>query len=235
MKKNIKAVLVLIVALAVCPVISVARNAKSDFSACQDFYKKAVNLYMEIDVTNFESEKDKSGTLLGMAVMQKSREAYYSKFLNDELVSSGKNILIIDHGSRHMSFFTDPGKPFLSPFTDMDSLFRQMKDSIVFTGISGGVIKYSVFPKKGMYKKIEVCFNEKKLYLQQLTYWYHPSSEEFSMGVAKTAIHYKKVTTSLELKNVFDISRFVAKANGKYKPADAYKKYSLKVIEPKKK
>lgn len=192
------------------------------------------SISMDVEVFTYATARSRNGVKIGSGIMRSSKGSYYSKFMNDELLSTREHVLILDHSSRSMTLFTDlkDGKRNKEKFMpDVDSLLK-MNDSVVYKGIIGNEEVVELFNNTGYIRKTEIRFNIQTHFINRIVYFYAPADNENDFGAYKAEVIYKKVSFDAIDKTVFDEAKYILYKNKRWQPAAGFAAYKLNVTTP---
>lgn len=226
MKRNA----VLIIATLLTTASLCAQTAQEILTASGNAFRDNEYLSMEVVMYNYASAYS-SAVLVGRGTMHRDGNSYYSKFMNDEMISNKHCTVILNHDSKKMYCFTGEkqkkNKPGIAP---PDSL-GAAGDSLVLEGIENGCHKVVIYHKNSFYLRTEMLISMQTFLPTKITYFHTPANEEFVTDVYKTEILYEKISFEKPEGGFFSEEKYVEKKNGTWIATSAYKNYKLVVSQ----
>lgn len=207
-----------------------AQTAQEVLTNSGNAFRDNEYLSMEVAMYNYASSSS-SGALVGRGAMHRDGSSYYSKFMNDEMISNKHCTVILNHDSKKMYCFTGEkqkkNKPGIAP---PDSL-ATAGDSLVLEGVENGCHKVVIYHKNSFYLRTEMLISMQTFLPSKITYFHAPSNEEFTTDVYKTEILYEKISFEKPKGDLFSEEKYVEKKNGTWIATTEYKNYKLTVSE----
>lgn len=226
MKNRIKT---LIVALLIVG-SAFAQTAQEILTASGDAFRDNEYLSMEVSMYNYVSSTAQ-GVLVGKGTMRRSKDAYYSKFMNDEMISNKNCTVILNHETKNMYCFTGEkqkrGKQTVAP---PDSLARD-GDSLVLAAVENNCNHVIIYHKNSYFLKTELYISIATSLPSKIIYYYAEANEDFTTDMYKTELLYEKISFEKPDGDLFSVEKYVEKKNGKWIATTAYKNYKLTVSE----
>jgi hypothetical protein len=226
MKQRIK---FLIAALVVTASLG-AQTAQEILTKSGNTFRDNEYLSMEVAMYNYASASS-SGALVGRGVMHRDGSSYYSKFMNDEMISNKHCTVILNHDSKRMYCFTGEkqkkNQPGIAP---PDSLAKN-GDSLVLEGIENNCFRIAIYHRNSFYLRTEMLISAETFLPSKITYFHAPANEDFTTDMYKTEILYEKISFEKPDGDFFSEGKYVEKKNGTWISTAAYKNYKLTVSE----
>lgn len=191
------------------------------------------NKYLSMEVSVFTySGSTASGVLIGKGQMRKSPEGYYSKFMDDEMISNRHCTVILNHASKTMVCFTGEKqkRKNTQAMVPADSLGRP-GDSLVYRGVENGEKHVTIYHKGWFYVRTEMYIAEATSLPSRIIYYHAQANDEFTTDAYKTEVVYEKISFEEPESKWFSEEPYVEKKDGKWIATAAYKKYKLTVSE----
>ncbi len=209
----------------------ISREATKDLLEVAHFYENCPQISMDITVMAYGSETDNQGMLLGKAIMKKQGKNYYSKFLQEEMITNRENTLIIDHEEKSFLFFDHPSPVSEQQLTafKLDSLLAT-GDSLTYEGMKSKHRHYRMLPATGSIRQVEIFLDAKKPLIKRIVYTYRESTDEFDHGMYRVSIDYHTVKTGSPDPGYFSISKYIRLSENGAVPREAWKDYNLRTI-----
>jgi hypothetical protein len=221
-----KLVLILIVVLTGTNLF--AQDARAILKAAGEAFRKHENLNMEVAVYTYEKENS-AASLVGKGKMSKSDKGYYSRFMNDELISNKNGTVILNHEQKTMHYFEGENNKAKKGFVPQpDSL--SAGDSAVYLGMENGLQHVLIYHRNSYIERTEVFINASTSLLSRIVYYYPPANEEFTADAYKSEVIYEKINFDKANESLFEIGRFVDKKNKTWVATAAWSKYALTVV-----
>lgn len=172
------------------------------------------------------------GQLIGKGEMHKSKDSYYSKFMNDEMISNQNCTVILNHDSKEMYCFIGEKQKRRDrqAIVPPDSLSRP-GDSSVLVGIENGCNHIIIYHKNSYYLRTELFISIATNLPSRIVYFYAPDTEDFAVDAYKTELVYEKISFDEPDKDIFSEEKYVEKKNGKWFTTTAFRNYKLTVSE----
>jgi hypothetical protein len=187
-------------------------------------------LSMEVAMYNYASASS-SGVLVGRGAMHRDGNSYYSKFMNDEMISNKHCTVILNHDSKKMYCFTgEKQKKNQQGIAPPDSL-AAAGDSVVLAGEENGCHKVVIYHKNSFYLRTEMLISMQTFLPSKITYFHAPATEDFTTDVYKTEILYEKISFEKPDGDFFSEDKYVEKKNGMWIATSKFKNYKLTVSE----
>jgi len=222
-----KKILFIILTCIACDVF--AQSAQEVLSACTNAFRDNKYLSMEVAVYNYANSTS-SGELLGRAIMRKSDNNYYSKFLNDEMISNKNCTVILNHESKTMRCFVGQNQKHNQVAATPDSVLLP-GDSLVYNGIENNERHVTIYHKNSYYLRTEMYFSVATSLPSRIIYYHAPANEEFTTDAYKTELLYEKISFEKTDEDIFSEKKYVERKNGKWIAAPEFKNYVLTVSE----
>lgn len=199
-----------------------------------DAYTNAINFSANVNVLQFKDKEQKVGTRMGIGIMKKVKDGYYSKFIDDEMIANDKCTIIISHDEKRIVYMEPinlSGK--ISSFIKMPSLDSLLKknDSVVYQGITNGNEHYVFYNKKSVIIRTDIYVDHISHFMKKLVYYYAPSTKDNNIGLYKLEISYNDISLNPADKSCFSESKYITYLNGKPVLQNAFKNYKLVIAE----
>lgn len=216
--------------LAVSGCIS-AQTAQQVLTDAGNAFRDNKYLSMEVAVYNYENSTS-TGVLLGIGIMRKSPEGYYSKFMEDEMISNKHCTVILNHGARSMMCFSGEKQKrknnnvMVAP----DSMVNP-NDSLVYMGIVNAEKHVVIYHKNSYFLRTEMFLSVATSLPSRIVYYHAPANDDFTTDAYKTELLYQKISFEEPEESLFSEEKYVEKKNGTWISTPAYKNYKLTVSE----
>jgi len=226
MKKRLSLLLLLLVQYA-----TFAQTAQEVLTASGNAFRDNEYLSMEVAVYNYATSTS-AGVLVGRGSMSKSNDGYYSKFMNDELISNKHCTVILNHDAKSMVCFTGEKQKRRNRQvgTSPDSMARP-GDSLVYMGEENGMKRVIIYHKNSYFLRTELFLSAATSLPSRIVYYHVPENDEFTTDAWKTEILYEKISFEKPTGDLFSEEKYVEKKNGTWVATPAFKNYKLTVSE----
>lgn len=208
----------------------VSQDLKADLELLYKAYDKSEQLSMDISVYQYDMAEINKRSLVGKAIMRKSGNQYYSKFLSDELINNNNESLVIDHESKTIQLGKSIPIDDLKTSFDVEAIGMLLKevDSIEFVGVYNGQKHYQFYFPDGEISEMTLSFFTKSYFLGSLSYTYRNDNEYIDYGASKIEVIYDRVanTDNIDPK-VFSVAKIIRKEVEGYITINDYKEYDL--------
>lgn len=210
-----------------------SQNLTVDLQNTRDLFTKNTDLSIDIEVFSYTNELDK-GTKIGVALLRKSGDLYYSKFLKDEMILTNNSLIIIDHRLKKVKFSEIKDKSMRFNFlkVNIDSVVNQ-SDSILYLGIFNNEKKYQFLSTQSVYDKVELNLDSQSNLLKSITCFYNKGDENMDFTLYKTQLNYLKIDTLTKNQSYFLEENYVVKNKDRYVLSDKYNTYVLQIVDSK--
>lgn len=202
-----------------------------EFKKTSQAYLALSNFSADVKVFSFTTSAQSSGTLMGIGLLRKSKENYYSKFLDDEMVSNNTCTVIVNHYDKTINYFKnnkDAKKILLMDLPSMDSLIKKT-DSAVYRGIVNDDEHFILYTKRADITKTELYISRKYHFLKKVVYYYAPNSKYASYDMYKIELIYENISIANIDHKFFSERKYIDYRNGKPALTPAYSIYKLHV------
>jgi hypothetical protein len=225
-----KALLKITVLLFFLSPVADAQTAEEVLTKSGNAFRENEHLSMEVAMYNYASASS-PGVLVGRGMMHRDGDSYYSKFMNDEMISNRNSTVILNHDAKSMYYFrgerhAKKQQGIISP----DSLAAN-GDSVTLAGMENGCHKVVIYHKRSYYVRTEMLISAETFLPSKITYFHAPASDDFTTDVYKTEILYEKISFEKPDGELFSEDKYVEKKNGTWIPAAAYRNYKLIISE----
>ena len=213
---------------------SFAQNAATELSKTTQAYIAADNLSMDAEVTVYKDKNDNKGSLMGLGLIRKTKENYYSKFVTDEMISNKHCTLIIDHDDKTVTYFEAANliknkKNYQLP--NIDSLLTHNNDSVVYIGLQNGYKHFSFYNKFSPIIQTDLFIDQKTSFVKKIVYYYADSNEEESYDMYKVMIEYKNISLKNPGSDFFSEKKYIQMQKGQPVLNANYKNYKLTIAK----
>jgi hypothetical protein len=208
-----------------------SQSVQEIIAATRSAYVIHENLSMNVSVLNYATSASASATLVGNGKMSKTKNGYYSKFMNTELVSNKTCTVVIDHDMKEITFLPAGKKDLrkMDFISSLDSLSASY-DSVIYRGVINGDKLLVFFGNDQYVIKTEVYISASTSLIDKIVYYYAPDTEDDAVDAFKTEIIYKDVSFESIDESVFSEEKFIVLINKQWKPVAAYKNYHITVV-----
>jgi hypothetical protein len=210
------------------------KNIGPELTKVSQAYLKAIDFSADVKVVSYKTKNDINGQPMGKGVIRKSKQGYYSKYLDDELMTNEKCMLIIDNGKKEITYFDGSGynfkgmsQPTLPP---IDSLLKR-NDSVVFKENENGENHFIFFNKQGATIRTDVYVNRQTHFVSKIVYYYAASDKKSNYDMYKVEITYLNIKIDKIDNSFFSESKYVSYKKGKPVVQAAYDKYKLNITK----
>lgn len=209
-----------------------AQTATDELRASGNAFRKYENLSMQVSVYTYATANPASASFVGKGKMSKSKEGYYSSFLNDEMISNSSCTVILNHESKTMHCFDgDERKKRKDAFVpQLDSV--RPGDSLQYKGIVNGMKLVVIYHKNSYISKSEIYINPSTSLYSRIVYYYAPANEDFTADAFKSEIIYDQVSFDEPDAKLFSTEKFISHKNKTWVSTPAFKNYRLTVVMP---
>lgn len=204
-----------------------AQDARAELKAAGEAFRKYENLNMEVAVYTYEKQSSPA-SLVGKGKMSKSEKGYYSRFMNDELISDKNGTVILNHEQKTMHYFDGTNKTKKGFLPQPDSL--SSADSAVYLGLENGMKHILIYHRNSFIERTEIYINPATSLLSRIVYYYPPANEDFTADAYKSEVVYEKTSFDKPDDSLFDKDRYVNKKNNTWIATAAWSKYQLTVV-----
>ena len=207
------------------------RFVSSELTKVSKAYLAATDFSADVKVISFATEKQLVGQSLGMGMMRKSKDNYYSKYLDDEMICNNNCTLIIDHSGKIVSYFDKSSaakKLSVSNFPSMDSLLKKT-DSTRYEGIVNGEERFVLYTGKTAILRTELFITPQDHFLRKLIYYYAPNTQDNAYDMYKIEITYVNISLGKVDNDFFSEKKYIDYKNGKPVLKQEYTAYKLHV------
>lgn len=208
------------------------QNVLNDLTIFRQKMYQAVYFSSDITVTGYKTKNDKTGLMLGKGMVRKSKDGYYSKFGETEVICNNKYLLTVDNNEKSMRL-TDYSQLFPSQkqqiLPDLDSIFRSY-DSIRYVGLQGNARDYVIYSKRSGYQEVHMIIDKNLSVLQQIIYVYPAASKENTFDIYKIVVNYRNTTIKPFQNNFIQLSKYLVLQKNKADLNKGYKNYKLIII-----
>jgi len=207
-----------------------AQDAKKELQAATEAFSRYENLSMEVSAWSYATPKSSSVALIGKGKMCKSKKGYYSRFLDDEMISDAHCTVILNHATKSMYCFDgDEGKRKRSFVPELDSL-AATADSLVYKGMVNDMKLIVAYHKNSFILKTEIFIDPSTSLMSRLVYYYPPANEEFTADAFKTEVIYEKISFDEPDESLFATGSYVQRKNKTWVAAAPWSTYHLIVV-----
>jgi hypothetical protein len=196
-------------------------------------YIDAKEFSADVNVEGYRKKQDLSGIVIGKGLIRKSKENYYSRFKDDEMIVNKKCMLIVDHEQRNVKYFNSADMhkmPTSFEMPKMDSLIKQ-NDSVVYKGITDGLEHYVFYKAKATITRTDVYVSQTTHFIKNIVYYYTTSKTEGNYGMYKVVITYENIKLHNVDNSFFSEKKYVDYKNGKPMLQTAYGNYKLIIAD----
>ncbi len=207
-----------------------SQDYKEDMKKMADKFAQSSELSIDMDVYLYYDRAGNKKENLGKALIRKDGNKYYTRFEQTEYISDGKRTLIIDHQAKSMALY--PGaldlKGAQKNFADVDfTKIVKESDSVKYLGEVSSRKKYEVRNNDPYVERSVITFSTDQI--QNITYYYRASNEQFSVEMDHVSIEYENISTSVE-GEFFNLGRYLIKKGSKASLSEEYLDYSLEIM-----
>lgn len=208
-----------------------AQTAQEVLTASGNAFRDNKYLSMEVSAYNYATSVSQ-GVLLGKGMMCKSPEGYYSRFMNDEMISNKNCTVILNHDARSMVCLVgEKQKRKGSQMTIAPDSLAQPGDSLVYGGMINGEKLVTIYHTNSYFLRTELYISAATSIPSRIIYYHAPANEDFTTDAYKTEIVYEKISFEEPTGTGFSEEKYVEKKNGKWLATPAFKNYKLTVSE----
>lgn len=204
-----------------------------DLEKIRQAYLNAEDFSAKVSVSGFKTKEAVKPMQIGTGILKKTKNGYYSKFAEDEMVINEKHTIIINHLDKTIKLISGSAFSYLKESTgllNVDTLLAQA-DSVVSRGLVNGMKLYSFYGSDSPVYRTDISVNEKTLFIQSIIYYYRESDEEDSYDMDRVLIQYQNISVTKPDRNIFSDKNYIGKEKGKLVGIGAYRGYKLTVIE----
>lgn len=232
--RNFNRIVMLLACLCGCVAAVQAQTVQDVLRQAREAWTANEHLSMDVEVRVFETAASTQGNLLGTALLRKSGENYYSKFLGNELISTVHSTVIIDHTARQISYLPEEGgkrrkKDQFIP--QLDSI-AAMQDSLVYRGLVGTAHQLEVFHKTGYITRTTYALSATTFLPERITYFYADATVEDDPGAYKSELVYKNISFDVVKTDLFSEKKYIVRKGETVRPAPAYATYRIVAAQP---
>lgn len=227
---NWKKKLILTVIVLAGAIIAPAQTAREILTKSGNAFRDNEYLSMEVSMYNYASASS-SGTLVGRGVMHKDGNSYYSKFMNDEMISNKHCTVILNHDSKRIYCFEGEKQKKSRPGIGSPDSLALEGDSLVLEGVEHGCYKVVIYHRNSFYLRTEMLISMETSLPSRIVYFHAPANEDFSTDAYKTELLYEKISFEKPDGELFSEEKYLEKKNGMWITTPAYKNYKLTVSE----
>lgn len=204
-----------------------SQTGQQVLSECSNAFSKYENLSMEVAVSNYATPTAPA-VLLGTAVMHKSKDGYYSKFLSDEMISNNTCTVVMNHDGRLMYCFTgEKNKRSKNQNVMVSDSMAATGDSIHYAGLIDNMKCVIIYHRNSYYSKTELYISPATSLPSRIVYYHVPANDDFTTDVYKTELLYNKISFEKPDASFFDESKYVVKKNGIWQTTPEYRNYKF--------
>ena len=206
-----------------------AQTAASELDKVSQSYLSAEHLSMEANVYVYSSKIDVAGSFLGKGVMRKSKNNYYSRFLDDEVIINSRCMLIIDHSRKTIELYDavkSRKKNATQHLPDVKAIMAS-NDSVKYHGVRSGMKHFTFYNKRASVVKTELYVNAATGFIEKIEYYYSQSNVEESYDAYKVVIEYQGISVKNPGEEPFSEKKYVSRKGSNMILAPSYKNYQL--------
>lgn len=208
-----------------------AQTAQEILQKAREAWTVHEHLSLEVDVKLYEKASSPA-TLLGTAVMRKSGSNYYSKFLDNEMLSTASGAVILDHTSRQITWLPDEGKRRRKQQFEPQIDSISPNDSVVYLGLKDNVHQLEIYHRSGYITKTVFQLSASTFLPEKVVYYYAPANEEDDPGAYKSELVYKNISFEPVKSDLFSEKKYIVRSGDAVKPAPAYASYKVIAAKP---
>jgi len=206
----------------------------SELKKARMAYLSSENFSADVKVITYKTPTQQNGEPLGIGLIRKSKKGYYSKYLDDEMISNDHCTVVIDHYGKDVTYLESETSFFSSSFMKMmpssDSLFKST-DSVLYKGIENNNEHFIFKSKHAAINRIDMYLGFKDHFIKKIIYYYAPSDRQNKYDMYKVEITYENIRLDKVNNSWFSENKILAYSKGKPVLQTAYSSYKLKIGE----
>jgi hypothetical protein len=207
------------------------QDVKADFKKINGHYYNTGKLAMDVTYELYLDSSPKASEI-EKGTYKRSGNDYYLKQSDQEVMINEKYVIVADAENKVIAVDRfDKNTSNIDPMKlPLDSLFRiYSKIEFYKTGKNGELNAYHFEIKNGMYSSVDVIFNPKTFFVEEIVNVYREKVPDenniLHKAVLKTS--FTNINASPAFKNDFSEYRYLEKKNGKWALNNNYKTYKL--------
>jgi hypothetical protein len=206
-----------------------SQNTVNELKKVRNAYLVNQNLSFDVSAYSFRTKTDKNPTLISKGHVKKTKDNYYSKFLDYELLVIGEKALMIDNFDKTLSFYEykNQSNSISKDFQiNVDSIILS-SDSITMLPIKNGVKQFIIYDKSNDILRTEIFVDDKTNFINRILFYYTPSNEEFESYYDRVDVYYKNIKTDVVVASDFRFEKYFTKIKGRFSNTIQYQKYKF--------
>ena len=228
---GMKASIITLLFILSCPVSNAqSRGVIEELWKVRDAYLNAKHFSADVTASGY-NRTGKTPVFTAVGTFRKNESGYYSRFMNDELISNKNCTVIIDHYDKSITWFDPVGakaKKIKQEIVQLDSLM-QRADSVISLGTQNGLRKFSIYEHAADIVQTDLFIDPVSIFIKRIVYYYRAPDDEQDIELAYMEITYKNISTANIPADKFSEKKCIDYRNGKPVPTGSCSGYELTV------